>query len=271
MRTVPLTTIKGGIDRQRVKGGARADNLYDLLNGYVTEADTVAVRPGTFRRAVLPAGTKGLCSFKGLLHTFSSEPVDPLLVPDGYRVHVLKPPFGAGSDYDGSGVLKAIHFAEPFLGVLYVVAEFEDGSIYHYWLQLSGAWEANKAYKHGDIVEPTTPNGLAYRATRIGSPYPSWAPNVPRTADDEYYEPSIVEPTVYNDFYYVVIDTIGANPASGATEPEWPTEPGAQVFEDTDGFPAGSATTTQPPSTQTPGSDILERYGIVIPNIPIGF
>ena len=41
MRAIPLTTIKSGINRLRTKGGARADTLYDLLNGYVTEAGTV--------------------------------------------------------------------------------------------------------------------------------------------------------------------------------------------------------------------------------------
>ena len=30
----PLTTLKGGINRLRVKGGASPASLYDLLNGF---------------------------------------------------------------------------------------------------------------------------------------------------------------------------------------------------------------------------------------------
>jgi hypothetical protein len=44
MRDIPLTAIKGGINRTRTKGGARADTLYDLLNVYVTEDGTVQAR-----------------------------------------------------------------------------------------------------------------------------------------------------------------------------------------------------------------------------------
>lgn len=73
-RTVPLTIVKGGIDRLRPKGGARADNLYDLVNGYVTAEQTVAVRPGT--RQLVAVGledTIGLVAFGGEYHVFSSH------------------------------------------------------------------------------------------------------------------------------------------------------------------------------------------------------
>ncbi len=111
MRTVPLTTIKGGIDRLRTKGGARADALYDLVNGYVTEQYTVAARPGTERTALLPSGTVGLTAFDGKLHVFSASDVDT----DGHdpevTLHRLLHPNAA------SEALAEIHFAEPFLGV----------------------------------------------------------------------------------------------------------------------------------------------------------
>lgn len=264
MRSAPLTVMKGGINRLRPKGGAQADSLYDLLNGYVTEDGTVRSRPGTLRRAQLPsADTKGLCSFKNKLHVFSWEPVDPAAIPEGYVNHVLYHPQYNADETDKSGfVLKAIHFAEPFLGYLYVVAEFEDGTVAHYWLQSGGAWEPGKIYRHGDVIEPTTPNGLAYRATRLGSSYPSWAPGVPRTeGNGSSIGPSIVEPTEYNDFYYECVETVGDNPVSGAVEPDWPQEDGARVFEDTEGFEDTSPTTNTPPADNRPGANIIDRYG----------
>lgn len=254
-----LTAVRG-INRERTKGAARLDALYDLLNGYVTEDNIVTVRPGSFRRAVLPAITKGLCAFDGSRHVFAHESV---AVPAGYTLHILvHPMFEDGSE--NPFTIKKIHFAAPFLGFLYVVAEFDTlgvdtDAIHHYWLQSSGPWQQNKMYRYGDIVEPTVPNGLAYRATRATPPNPSWAPRVARTIGD------VIEPTVYNDFYYTVVDTLGSNPASGTVEPTWPTEDGARITEDTDASSAPPQVVTTPPTNQ-PGSDVTDRYGSPGPN-----
>ncbi|KKK82756.1 hypothetical protein LCGC14_2800230, partial [marine sediment metagenome] len=55
-----LTVIKEGLNRQRTKGAALKDTLYDLLNGFVSSEKTVKVRPGTRLTETLPANTKGL-------------------------------------------------------------------------------------------------------------------------------------------------------------------------------------------------------------------
>lgn len=258
MRSAPLTTLKGGIDRLRTKGGARADSLYDLVNGHLTESRTAVARPGTRRLFTLdPLLTKGLVYFEDQYHTFASTFVS---TPQNVRLHVLLHPDSQPSD---PILVSKIHFAAPFMGALYVVAEFEDGATYHYWLQEAEKWEANKVYSPGALVEPAVPNGLVYRATRLGAPFPSWAPGVSRSdgSGGSAYEQSIVEPTVYNDYYYVCIDTLGSNPVSGATEPVWPTERGALVVEDVDGGSGNTPSTTTPPSTSSPTPSETSRYG----------
>jgi hypothetical protein len=252
MRDIPLTVIKGGINRLRVKGGARPDSLYDALNCHVTAAQTVIVRAGTVRQNALPSGTKGLCAFEDKLHVFADSVI---AVSDPYVLHVLAHPT------DATQTLKEIHFSEPFLGFLYVVAEFTNGDVFHYWLQSSGPWQANHIYHAGDLVEPTTPNGLAYKATRIGAPFPSWAPNVPRNIASTGVAASIIEPTVYNDFFYTAIAVSGDNPASGTIEPTWPTSEGATVVEETDTITAGSPTATPAPPNNTVGQGTIDRYG----------
>lgn len=244
MRSVPLTVQKGGINRLRIKGGARADTAYDLVNAYVTDQQTVVGRPGTIHKAVLPDTTKGLCFFKDLLHVFSHQ-VET--VPAGYVNHVITNPV------DNTQTIAIIHFAEPFLGYLYVVAEFADGSVYHYWLASLGVWQANHTYKAGDSVTASADTGLLYKATRIGVPNPSWAPGIIRTVGQ------IVEPTVYNDFYYTVIETVGSG-RSGATEPTWPTDTGATVTENSDTDVAPGSDITFPDATAVP-SDVANRYG----------
>lgn len=264
MRSAPLTTIKGGISRLRLKGGARAETLYDLLNGYPTDAGTVVARPGSLRVGELDPLTRGLVGFNDSLHTFCHTTVT---VPTGFTLNLIVHPDILATDttpsVEGSTIaLEKIHFAEPYMGALYVVAEFENGNIYHYWLQQGEQWDANKVYKRGDIVYPATPTGLVYQASRLGSANPAWAPSVPRY--DDYagsgYAPSVIEPIVYNDFYYTCIATTGASPRSGLIEPDWPTEDGATVIESTDNPPDVNVPTTAT-VTPAPTSSVLTRYG----------
>lgn len=263
-RSVPLTTIKGGITRLRTKGAALNDSLFDLLNGYVTVARTVKVRPGTYRHAILPvdtfgsARTKGLTAFDGKLHIFSVHSLDP---PDGFELHVIRHP--AGQNSDGTLIeLKKIHFAAPFMGFLYVVAEFEEadfshglGDVFHFWIQTGDAWAPDTTYSLGSVVVPNVLNGFSYQAGRRLSPFPSWSANVSRAVGDR------IEPTVFNGFYYEVVDTAGSSPISGTIEPDWPEEDGAQIIEE-----AEATTTPEPVATDTPDvslepdPDIVDRY-----------
>lgn len=256
MRSVIFTVVKGGINRQRTKGGARADDLYDLVNGYVTGELTVVGRQGTMREAVLDSHTRGLVAFNGSRHTFCHAIVD---VPDGYTLNILHHP---DSEHGYTIELERIHFAVPMMGALYVAAEFEDGEIFHYWLQQVDGWTQDSQYLFGAMAHPTIENGIVYQASRLGDPFPAWAAGIPRSdGNSGDYGQSIIEPTVYNDFFYECVLTGGENPRSGDTEPEWPTEDGAQVIEYADG---GDNTATpappEPPSLDTPQAGLRERY-----------
>lgn len=350
MREIPLTALKAGIDRLRIRGGAKADSLYDFVNAFRSAAGTPRPRPGTARDVNLIPGTVGMTAFDGCLHVFSSTPVNvgstytlpvgaadgvvlyntpveinggimfvaaiyvvatgllflefdqditglittitvehdsgtqTLLVADG--TEDVTPLFGAyalfwslddtwtdGEEYDvafdppavcvendvllhptdPTAEVVKIHFAAPFQGALYVVAEFDDGGIYHYWLQEADAWEADTEYSANQFVRQTTDNGYVYRATRYGNPYPAWAPGVPRTAGNgSSIEPSRIEPTVYNEYYYEVTDTDGDNPISGQVEPDWPTVTGQTIIENSDGIDPSDPNVVTPPAPPAP-------------------
>lgn len=247
---VQLTAVKGGIQRHRVKGGASQDSLYDMLNCYVTKEKTVKVRPGTFRAFNLPnettltdqGPTRGLVSFDSALTVFSADSDIQAEMPDNVNVKIINHP----DIYDSNGDLieiERIHFAKPFLGFLYVVAEFDNGDTYHFWLRTGQDWEAGKTYFIGDIVHPSDPNGFAYVAERNGNSHPAWSGQVPRAEGD------FVEPTVYNGYYFEVTDTLGDNPHSGAVEPDWVAEDGAVTMEDADATPPPAAEAATTPNT----------------------
>lgn len=221
MRQVNLNNFSGGVNRLRTKGGASEKMLYVIKNGYVTHENTVQSRPGTKIIHTLPAGTIGLAAFQGKLHVFASSAVT--MTDARFVCDIIKHPIDSG------GVLYEIHKALPFCGHLYVVAEFTDGNIYHYWLKTTATWAASTDYRQNDLVVPSTPNGYAYRARRLGSAYPLWAAGTVRAVND------IVEPGTYNGFYFQVSAVYGTNPHSGVTEPAWNASAGALTYEDTDG------------------------------------
>lgn len=247
-----LGRLQRGIDRTRTRGDADVSSLYELTNAYITTAGRVKKRDGfslitqggKLPVFALDANTKGLFSAGGKLHTFYA--VDGVNKMAGVEHHRLPPP-----PSNVALTLTAIHFCALFLGGLYVVAEFSDGSIWHYWLRsaTTATWQANTVYMNGDAVQPTVQNGYYYTASSPKMPA-AWAPNVKRAVGD------VVQPTVYNGWQYTVIEVDGDNPASGATEPKWPTTDGAQVYEDVDNTPAPTTPTTG--SGGTPGGD---RYG----------
>jgi hypothetical protein len=255
VRPVPLNSLKDGIDKTRVKGWAKPDTLFDATNCWVTVSLSARPRPGTVIDAVLPTGTVGLTTFRGKLVVFADHEVD-LTGFDQYELEILTYP---ELNPDGASLLK-IHFAEPFLGVLYVVAEWSDGRVVHYWLREPTTWQADTIYKFGDLVQPSTPNGFVYEATRLNPADPIWTPNSQVVVGD------FREPTTPNSFTYEVIDTIGTNPRTGTVEPIWPETDGATINEDADSDqstpPAGGSG-----SSTTPPQSIQDRYGIG-PNAP---
>lgn len=249
-RAEALTTVKGGINRQRSKGAALKDSLYDLLNGYVTKSRTVVVRPGTFRHAELSEDTAvvsyGLASFNDSLHVFAASLID---VPDGFELHVVTHPT------DATQALAAIHVAAPFMGFLYVVAEFDNGDVFHFWLQSGGEWAADTIYYRGDVRQPTVANGLLYKAERASPANPAWEAGVTHEIGD------IVEPTVENGFYYTVTAVYGNSPSSGQVEPTWPTDEGATVDEDSTDLDESDGTEVDAADeVAVPDSSVVERY-----------
>ncbi|MBB3802053.1 hypothetical protein FHR47_002301 [Xanthomonas arboricola] len=246
MRQQALSAVKAGITRLRDKGGASPDSVYDLLNGYVTAARTIKSRPGTRIALQLPPGTKGLVYFQGKFVVFASTVIAP--PSPEVEIEVLRHP----SAPDAS--LADIHFAMPFLGFLYVVAEFVGGDTFHYWLEKGEVWQPNKTYLPGALVRPTSGNGLAYRLEGDRSGYVPWAPNVPRAVGD------VVVPIADNGFKYTVIETSGAAARSGTAEPSWPTNAGETIYEDaniTNPMGPGNA----PAQGATVPTSVSDRYG----------
>lgn len=221
-RQITLNAVQAGMTRLRDKGGASENSLYELTNGYVTAARTIESRPGCDLWRTLPPETKGLAVFLGELTTFSHIPV---VVPAGIRLEIIRHPG------NGDLALRNIHFAAPVMGFLYVVAEFNNGDVFHYWLETLDTWSAGQVVVEGTTLGPVSANGYIYEATRVGERGQVWKPGVARAVSD------VVEPTIANGYRFTVAEVFGARPASGNAEPNWQATNGARTIESTDAPP----------------------------------
>lgn len=247
MRAVTLNTTRAGMTRQRGKGGASPDTLFDLLNGYVGPNKAPKQRPGTRWKFTWPARTKGMVAFREKFYAFSA-----IIVATGNPLYVVETLRHPTPGFDGD--IVAIHYAQPFLGYLYVVAEFDDGLIAHFWLREPQAWTANTAYLVTDSVQPTTPNGYYYQATAQITP-PAWAPGVKRAVGD------VVQPSVATGWKYTCTAVSGDNPVSGATEPTWPTTNDATVVEYVEAGPLADPGGTPPTNPNDPNDGRYNNPG----------
>ena len=254
MRSFPLTVLNGGINRLRVKGGASANQLYDLQNAYITNAGSIVPREGTIRAATLDASTVGLMAADGKFNIFSSQ-FSTAALPANYVLNVLSDPNNT------SASPTIIWFAKPFMGFPYVVAQFSDGDVFHYWLQNNGTWTSSTDYTSASIVLPPVANGLAYQGVRDFPSQPLWQPDAQITSGQ------YIEPNTATGFAYQAIAVTGSPVHTGQSEPVWPTTAGAiiQEFGDFDVSTTDAGTTqgsNSPYSTASPlGGTITDRYG----------
>lgn len=217
-RIVQLAQQVDGINLMRAKGGASPSSLFDLKNGWVTSKRTIKARPGSVNEVTFPADTIGVVGFENKFHTFTHLPYVGTLNPR-VVVNVLRHPTGSSSP------LARIHRAFPFLGRMYVVAEFADGVVKHYWIEAPAAWGASTTYGFGSVVQPTTVSGFYYEI-KTASTGTAWQANT------EVIVGTIRYPTVANGFRYVATAVTGTAPIrTGNTEPTWPTVAGGTVVE----------------------------------------
>lgn len=277
VRPVTLSATKAGMTRLRVKGGASPETLYDLTNGYVNASKCPQQRPGltwlfNFADPHLGKGanagiTKGNIAFKGITYTFSHTPLTS--GNSNFVILTLRHPTS------NVVALKAIHFAQPFMGFIYVVAEFNDGLITHYWLQAPAVWKANTQYMDNDMTQPTVNTGYYYQAQRAINP-PQWTPMLQykattgsppfgATADR-------VQPSTYNGSYFIVNQVFGPGASltppiarSGSVEPNWALaglRNGSFTLEFSTASPPPAPSSGTPAPGQTPpGGGQGGRYG----------
>lgn len=225
-----------GMDANRRKGESLSE-VFDAVNCRLTDARRWQKRECLKFVGTLDVKCKGLFGYNGLLYSFSHLPVaDQVFGTVIVRTKVCRHPSS------NEVALAKVWYAQVFLRRLYVVAEFADGLIRHYWLEEPNIWTANTVLSYSARVMPTTGDNGYYYQIIIPSTDVAWQ------ANKVYGKFNYVQPTVYNAFRYEATGAIGwwstAGAPSGDVEPTWPAIEGATVEE--------FRQLTAPPSTNTP-------------------
>lgn len=125
MAHIAVNDFRLGIDRRRRRVSGAPGSLWDLVNCHITRGGDIERRKALVPFFSLPAGTFGLADVSGQLFVFGGL-APPAGIPGGIEYQRLEHPT------DGTIQISRILDVDAFDAKLYVVAEFEDGSIFHY-------------------------------------------------------------------------------------------------------------------------------------------
>lgn len=139
-----IENFEAGLDTRRAAFTAPPGSLRRLHNAHITRGREVERRKAFASVAELPAGTFGLTGARGDLYVFGSG-AEPTGMPALVRYQQLAAP--------GSPDMVRLWDTEVFGGLLYTVAEFDDGTLHHFY---DGNVVSDWATLAGDIASKET-------------------------------------------------------------------------------------------------------------------
>lgn len=187
MPYIHVEDFRGGVDRTRRIVAGTPGTLWTGTNCHITRGGEIEKRKSFVSTYTLPAGTVGLAAAMSTLYVFGSG-ADPG-VPSGVTYQRLQHP-------DSGRTLSAIVDWDVFDGKIYVVGEFDDGSVHHYYdgaivtdwrdgvvrtgqVDLATVAEALKALIDADadytatrasnVITVTGPSGEAFAVTTLAA------------------------------------------------------------------------------------------------------
>ena len=169
MGYLTLEDFRGGVDRRRPIYAGKPGTLWECINAHITTGGDVEKRKAFAERGAFSANTYGLFAASELLYTFGSEVSTLVTIPGAVRYMRLQHPLGAP-------MLRVLD-ADLFSGLIYVIAEFADSSVMHFYNgTLVRAWSnglvlasdsslANVATRLAALINAST----NYSATAVGN------------------------------------------------------------------------------------------------------
>lgn len=119
--------FRAGMDTRRMPVLSVPGSLLELVNGHINRGGEVEKRLAFVPQITLPAGTLGLAAVGGTLYTFGS--VASVTFPAGAPANLV---YQQLTHPTGATMAKVLQVS-AFAGKPYVIAQFDDGAIYHFF------------------------------------------------------------------------------------------------------------------------------------------
>lgn len=154
MGTIWVREFTGGLDTRRMEETTSGGALVVAKNGHISRGGEFEKRAAFVPEYTLPAGTVGLAAAVDKLVVFGSGPT-PGGLPADVRYQRLQHP-------NGVTPLVRIRSYDLFSSTLYVVGEFEDGSIFHFFYGIRvDDWYDGRARASFDVTGGTVVGAVA--------------------------------------------------------------------------------------------------------------
>jgi len=124
MSYLSISDFKSGVDRRRPIFAGEPGSLWEGINCHLSRGGDAEKRKAFVSTYTLPSGTFGMAATNAALYVFGSA-VDPG-VPSGVTYQRLQHP-------DTTPTMTAILSVELFDGLLYVIAEYDNDDIIHFY------------------------------------------------------------------------------------------------------------------------------------------
>ena len=184
MATITFNKFDLGIDLRKSAAVSDANRLREMKNAYVTTGLATAKRPGFTKVATLEAGTKGLASALGKLHTFYGGAQEITHAYPLFQANRLvcaeETTDDENSETSFSAVHEAVtdvHYVDVFNGYLYVAAQHGDLCRHHYLGdgEITQVTDANCPHtravvKTASKIFAISPDGATVRYSKTGDP-----------------------------------------------------------------------------------------------------
>lgn len=179
MTYVAVSDFKHGVNRLRPQVAGIPGSLWTAQNAVITRGGDVESAKKFVPEYTLPAGTFGLANINGVPYVFGTI-ATPAGIPSDISYQQLT--------YTGAANLLKIHDARPFSANMYVIAEFDDGDVRHFyngaevteWRGVAdAAWSystiskllAQKINARSDVVATAIDTRVKVKALVAGTPF----------------------------------------------------------------------------------------------------
>jgi hypothetical protein len=127
MPYLAIEDFRAGMDSRRMAVLSVPGSLLSLVNGHINRGGEIEKRLAFVPEITMPANTFGLAAVGGTLYTFGS--VESVAFPAGTPANMVYQRL----QHPSSVAMAKIIQVSAFAGKPYAIAQYEDGSIYHFY------------------------------------------------------------------------------------------------------------------------------------------